>query len=128
MSTSASPASRLFKPYRKTGIKLAQVPLPDQQTVKDNDDASNLSSAEAIVANVQTAVTTCQQQYAALQSWVTLDNRYQAAVTLARKNHKPTDKIAKPGPPPPAAGSTCPPPQAFGIAAKAVTLPAAGSS
>ncbi|MGD0062054.1 MAG: protein phosphatase 2C domain-containing protein [Streptosporangiaceae bacterium] len=118
----------LFKPYRETGIKLAQVPLPDQQTVKDDDDASNLSSAEAIVANVQAAVTTCKQQYATLQSWVTLDKQYQAAVTVARKNHRPVDKIPKPGPPPPGAGSTCPPPQAFGIAASAVNLPVAGHS
>jgi protein phosphatase len=113
----------LSKPYRQTGIMLAQVPLPDQQTLKATDAASSLSNAQAIVLTVSSAVNTCKEQYAALQSWVTLDNQYQAAVTLARKNHKPVNKIAKPGPPPQKAGPTCPSAQAFGIAASAVLVP-----
>src|SRR5450755_4002286 len=118
----------LSKPYQGTGIMLAQVPLPDQQTLKATDAASSLNNAQAIVGNVRAAVNTCKEQYAALQSWVTLDNRYQAAVTLARKNRKPINKIQKPPPQPASPGATCPPPQAFGIAASAVAVPAAGHS
>jgi serine/threonine protein phosphatase PrpC len=118
----------LSRPYQQTGIMLAQVPLPDQQTVKAADTASSLDDARDIVANVRTAVDTCKQQYTALQAWVTTNKAYQAAVTVARRNHKPISKIAKPGPAPPRAASTCPSPQAFGIAATAVTLPAPGSS
>ena len=113
----------LSKPYQGTGIMLDQVPLPDQQTLKTTDAASSLNNAQAIVLTVRSAVNTCKEQYAALQSWVTLDNQYQAAVTLARRNHKPVNKIAKPGPPPQKAGPTCPSAQAFGIAASAVLVP-----
>jgi serine/threonine protein phosphatase PrpC len=118
----------LSKPYRQTGIMLDQVPLPDQQTLKVTDAASSLSNAQAIVGTVQAAVNTCKSQYTALQSWVVADNRYQAAVTAARKNKKPVSKIQKPPPRPPSPEATCPPPQAFGIAASAVAVPAAGHS
>ena len=60
----------LSHPYQQTGIKLTQVPPPYQQTVKATDAASNLSSAQAIVANIQSAVTTCQQGYLDRQAWV----------------------------------------------------------
>jgi protein phosphatase len=118
----------LSKPYQQTGIPLAQVPVSYQQTVKATDAASSLNGARDIVGNIRTAVGICKEQYTALQHWVTLDNRYQAAVALARKTHKPANKIVKPGPPPQKAGSTCPSATAFGIAASAVVLPAAGSS
>ena len=113
----------LSKPYRQTGIMLDQVPLPDQQTLRSTDAASSLSNAQAIVLTVSQGVHTCKAQYAALQSWVTQENNYQAAVALARKNHKPANKIPKPGPPPPKAGPTCPAAPAFGIAASAVLVP-----
>jgi hypothetical protein len=113
----------LSKPYQQTGIMLDQVPLPDQQTLKATDAASSFSNAQAIVLTVREAVNTCKAQYAALQSWVTQANDYQAAVALARKNHKPVNKIPKPGPPPPKAGATCPPAEKFGIAASAVLVP-----
>ena len=74
------------------------MPAPYQQTVKATDAASSLSNAQTIVANVRSAVTTCQQQYTALQDWVSRDNAYQAAVTLARKQHKPTKGIVQAGP------------------------------
>ena len=69
----------LSHPYQQTGIKLTQVPPPYQQTVKATDAASSLSSAQAIVANIRSAVTTCQQAYTALgRQWVAKDNAYQA--------------------------------------------------
>ncbi len=118
----------LSKPYQQTGIPLAQVPLSYQQTVKGTDAASSLDDALDIVGNIRTAVGICQEQYTALRSWVRLDATYQAAVTLAKANHRPTNKIVKPGPAPQKAGSNCPSPTVFGIAANAVALPAAGSS
>ena len=119
----------LSQPYQRTGIQLAQVPPPYQQTVKATDAASSLSSAQAIVANVRSAVTTCQQEYTALQQWVVRDNAYQAALALARKQHKPAKDIAKaPGPRGrPSAAPMCPPSTAFGIAADAL-VPAPGAS
>ncbi len=43
----------LSKPYQQTGIELAQVPAPYQQTVKATDTASSLGNAQAIVTNVR---------------------------------------------------------------------------
>jgi len=111
----------LSRPYQQTGIQLAQVPAPYQQTLKATDAASNLSSARAIVANVQNAVNTCKQAYLDRQAWVAKDNAfqaYQAAVTLANKQHtKRPPAVANPGAEPPLAGAMCPPSTVFGIAA-----------
>jgi PPM family protein phosphatase len=111
----------LSKEYDQTGITLSQVPVNYQQTLKATDTASSLVDARNIVTTVRNAVSTCEHAYAALQTWVTKENTYQAAVALAHKNKKPTNKITKPGPPPPRAGPTCPPAQKFGIAASAIT-------
>ena len=111
----------LSKPYQQTGIELAQVPAPYQQTVKATDTATSLGNAQAIVTNVRSAVTACQQQYTALRDWVTQDDAYQAAVArakLAKQAKKPQPKIPpNPGPQPPKAAAMCPPSTAFGIAA-----------
>jgi serine/threonine protein phosphatase PrpC len=117
----------LSKPYQLTGIELAQVPAPYQQTVKATDAASSLGNAQAIVTNVRTAVSTCLQQYTTLRDWVQQDNAYQAAVVLARKNKKPTNNIPKPGPQPPKAAAMCPPSTEFGIATTDLA-PATGHS
>ncbi len=114
----------LSKPYQLTGIELAQVPAPYQQTVKATDAASSLGNAQAIVANVRTQVSACQQQYTTLRNWVTKENAYQAAVArakLARQAKKPAPKIPpNPGPQPPKAEAMCPPSAVFGIAASAL--------
>ena len=117
----------LSRPYQPTGIQLAQVPTPYQQTVKATDAASSLGNAQAIVANVRSAVSTCQQQYTALQDWVTRDNAYQAAVALANKQHKTGEPHRQAGPAAAQAAPTCPPSTAFGIPASALA-PAAGTS
>ena len=49
----------LSKPYQLTGIELAQVPAPYQQTVKATDAASSLGNAQAIAANVRNGVSAC---------------------------------------------------------------------
>jgi serine/threonine protein phosphatase PrpC len=119
----------LSKTYQATGIMLDQVPVNYQQTVKATDTASSLSDARSIVETISAAVGSCRQQYTALQSWVTLNTQYQAAVTLAKKNHKPTNKIAKPGAPPQKADPSCPSSEMFGIAAGAIAVPpTAGNS
>ena len=111
----------LSHPYQQTGIQLSQVPSPYQQTVKATDTASSLSSARAIVANVQNAVNACRQAYQDRQAWVPKDKAfkaYQAAVALANKQHKkPPAAVANPGLEPAPAGPMCPPSTAFGIAA-----------
>jgi serine/threonine protein phosphatase PrpC len=118
----------LSSPYQVTDIQLNQVPTPYQQTVKATDAASSLSSAQAIVTNVRNAVNSCLQQYTALQSWVVQENAYQEAVTRAQQQHKPTNKIQKPGPQPPKAAAMCPPSTAFGIAASDLVPAATGRS
>jgi PPM family protein phosphatase len=119
----------LSHPYHGTGIKLTQVPPSYQQTVKATDAASSLNGAQAIVANIRSAVTKCQQGYAALRQWVAADNAYQAKVALARKNHKSAKDIkAIQGPgPQPAAPAMCQPSTAFGISPDAL-VPSPGAS
>jgi serine/threonine protein phosphatase PrpC len=119
----------LSHPYHGTGINLTQVPPSYQQTVKATDAASSLNGAQAIVANIRSAVTKCQQGYTALRQWVAADNAYQAKVTLARRNHKPAKDIkAIQGPgPQPAAPPMCQPSTAFGISADAL-VPSPGAS
>ena len=119
----------LSHPFQQTGIQLAQVPAPYQQTVVATDAASSLANAQAIVANVRTAVSACQQQYTTLQDWVTKENAYQAAVARAkqaRQAKKPANAIPpNPGPQPPRAGAMCPSSVAFGIPVSALA-PASG--
>src|SRR5580704_5355365 len=118
----------LSHPYHGTGINLTQVPPSYQQTVKATDAASSLNGAQAIVANIRSAVTKCQQGYTALRQWVAADNAYQANVTLARRNHKSAKDIkAIQGPgPQPAAPPMCQPSTAFGISADAL-VPSPGA-
>jgi protein phosphatase len=122
----------LSRPYQPTGIQLAQVPAPYQQTVKAIDQAPSLAGAQAIIANVRAAVTMCRQQYTTVQGWVTKENAYQAAVAVARVNkreRKPAPVIPpNPGPRPPEAGAMCPPPTVFGIAESSLVQAAAGRS
>jgi hypothetical protein len=121
----------LSHPFQQTGIQLAQVPAPYRQTVVATDAASSLSGARAIVANVQKAVSTCQQAYVALRDWMVRDSAYKAyraQVAQASKEHrKPPPAVANPGPEPPPAGAMCPPSTAFGVATSALP-PATGSS
>ena len=116
----------LSRPYQLTGIPLAQVPAPYQQTVKATDQASSLGEAQRIVANVEAAVSTCKQQYEKLASWVTTENNYQAAVALANRQKKPTKNIPKPPPQPAKAGPMCPPSTAYGISPDALVTAAPG--
>jgi len=119
----------LSKPYQLTSVQLDQVPTNYQQTVKSSDTASSLTDAKAIVTNIADAVSDCRGQYAQLQTWVRQNNAYQAALTLANRQHRKLPaNLPKPGPQPQKASAMCPSPAAFGIAASDVTLPATGQS
>jgi protein phosphatase len=120
----------MSRPYQATGIQLAQVPTPYQQSLKATDAASDLHDAQAIVTNVHTAVSTCHQQYAALQNWVAQENAYRAALAVFDKNTKKTAKDKPPKPParPSQPSQSCPSSAAFGIPASALVPAAAGSS
>jgi protein phosphatase len=114
----------LSKAFDHTGIKLSQVPVNDQQTLKATDTASSLAEARNIVATLSRVVSTCTHYYIALQSWATQVNKYQAEVTLARKSKEPAskiNKIAKPGQQPTETSVACPSSQAFSIAPSAIT-------
>jgi PPM family protein phosphatase len=114
-------------PYELTGIKLAQVPSNFQQTVKSAYSTGSLTQVRGTVGNISAAVNNCRSAYVALQNWATSENVYKTAVTQANRQRKSTKGIPKPGAQPPAAGPMCPPSQAFGIPASALTPTAAGS-
>jgi protein phosphatase len=118
----------MSRPYQQTAVQLVQVPSNYQQTVKATITASSLSEAQRIVANVRAAVSTCQQQYTALKTWVSEQKTYQTEVALAKRLRKPVHTIPKPGPQPPRAGAMCPPSTAFGIPASAIAATATGRS
>jgi PPM family protein phosphatase len=114
----------LSSPYQATGIQLAQVPAPYQQTVKGTDAASSLSNARAIVANVRNAVNGCLQQYTRLQTWVTAETSYLNTVARAQQQHKSTKSIVNSaGQKPPDPSGMCPPSTAYGIPASAIVAP-----
>src|SRR5581483_1627806 len=86
----------LSHPYHATGIKLAQVPSPYQQTLKSADAASSLSGAQEIVTNVRSAVATCSQQYTAQKNWAEQEAAYRAALAAFNKKSKKTAKDKPP--------------------------------
>jgi PPM family protein phosphatase len=111
----------LSSPYRQTTLQLDQVPSNYQQIVKTAYATGSLAQVQRTVGNISAAVKLCQQQYAALAAWQTKDKAYLAAVAAAQKiKNKKTTGIPKPGPQPPDAGATCPPPGVFGIPASAL--------
>jgi protein phosphatase len=118
----------LSSPYELTGIPLAQVPSNYQQTVKTAYASGGLPEVQKVVGNIRTAVKLCQQQYAALQQWVTAENAYTAEVAQAKRQKKPTAGIPGPGPQPSGAAATCPSSQEFGIPASALVPAGPGPS
>jgi protein phosphatase len=112
-------------PYQQTGIPLAQVPSNYQQTVKTNYSTGSLNQVRQTVTNIQNAVDTCRNAYAALATWQVAENKYNTEVAQARKAKKPITGIAKPAAQPAPAPALCPPSTAYGISASA--LPAAAS-
>jgi PPM family protein phosphatase len=118
----------LSSPYQVTGIPLAQVPSNYAQTVKTAYASGGLAEVQKVVANIRTAVQLCQQQYTALQDWVTAENAYSAKVAQAKRMKKPTAGIPRPGPQPSGAEATCPSSQEFGIPAAALVPAGPGPS
>ncbi|MGH3149736.1 MAG: hypothetical protein ACRDOB_03265, partial [Streptosporangiaceae bacterium] len=115
-------------PFEMTGIELAQVPSNYQQTVKTAYSTGSLTQVRSTVTNIRTAVDTCRNAYAALQTWATAVNNYNTELTQAHKARKPTNKIPKPPASPAPAGATCPSPAKFGIPASALAPALPGSS
>jgi PPM family protein phosphatase len=133
-----------FSPYQLADIRLAQVPSNYQQTVKTADSSGSLAQMHQTVTNIAMAVDECRSQYARQENWVTKANAYtayQAKAAAAKREHL-TGRAANLGPPPPnpgprplaagqrpsGTGGTCPPPEAFGIPASALTPTPPGSS
>src|SRR6266568_3123612 len=119
----------LSKPYQPTGIRLAQVPANDKQTVTTDYASGSLARVQSTVSTIRADVTQCKNQYTTLQNWVTADKAYQAAVALARQKNKQkaTNNIpGNPGPQPPKPAAACPLSTEFGIPSSAVAVPAPG--
>jgi PPM family protein phosphatase len=120
------PGITLSRPYQVTDIQLAQVPAPYQEPIKATDAATSLGNAQAIVTNVQKAVSECLQQYTRLKDWVTAQTSYLNAVTRAQQLHKSTKGIVnQAGQKPPAPSGMCPPSTAYGIPADAIATASA---
>jgi PPM family protein phosphatase len=115
-------------PYEQTGIMLDQVPSNYQQTVKTAYSTGSLTQVRQTVVNIRTAVENCRNAYAALQTWASSVNRYNAAVAQAHKSRKPTSNIPKPSLQPTSASPLCPSSTKFGIAASTLAPTAPGSS
>ncbi len=118
----------LSRPYQTTTITLAQVPAPYHAAVKATDAASSLREAQLIVTNIGNAVNNCLQAYTRLRTWVKLENAYQAKLTQAKQNHKPSNKIPKPPAQPSDPSGMCPPSTTYGIAASTIVPTATGHS
>jgi PPM family protein phosphatase len=134
----------LSSPYKPTGIQLAQVPSDYQQAVQTAESSGSLAQVSQTVTNIGAAVNECRDQYTTLENWVTKDNAYQAyqAKVAAAKRKHPAGSTASLGPAPPnpgpqpfgagqrptGAGGICPPSQAYGIPASALTPASSGSS
>jgi hypothetical protein len=133
-----------FSPYQQTGVQLAQVPSNYLHTVKTADSSGSLAQVHQTVTNIDTAVNECRAQYVMQEVWVAKENAYhayQAKVAAARQKH-PTGGTANLGPQPPnpgpsllaagqrptGTGGMCPPSEAFGIPASALTPAPSGSS
>ena len=108
------------------------MPAPYQQTVKATDAASSLGNAQAIVANVRTAVTACQQQYTQLKGLGDQGERVpgragagQAGSTAGQETG--AQRPPQPGPAAAQGRGDVPASTAFGIAASAL-VPAPGHS
>jgi serine/threonine protein kinase len=114
--------------YQRTGIPLAQVPANYQQVVTTDGTTGSLSHVGQAVTTIRAAVNLCRNQYAALATWVVQEDHYQAEVAQLHAAHKPTTGVSNPGPQPSGPGTTCGPPQAFGISASALSPAPAGSS
>ena len=65
--------------------------------MKTNYSTGSLNQVRQTVGNIQTAVDNCRDAYAALASWKTAEDKYNAAVAQAKKLKKPTASIPKPG-------------------------------
>jgi serine/threonine-protein kinase len=118
----------MSSPYQATGIQLAQVPAPYQQSLKATDAVSSMHGAQEIVANVQNAVAACHQQYTALRDWAQQENAYRAALAQFEKNQLPAKDKPKPPARPSQPSESCPSSAAFGIPVSALVPAPAGSS
>jgi serine/threonine protein phosphatase PrpC len=116
---------KLYHVYQQTGIKLAQVPTNDQQTVSSYPPG-NLAHAQSSVANIRAEVNGCHQQYTQLRVWAGKETTYLAKLA-ANKNRKPKVTIPNPGTAP-AVGPFCQPSQVFGIPPGDLTPTPAGHS
>ena len=118
---------KLYHVYQQTGIKLAQVPTNDQQTVSSYPPG-NLAHAQSSVANIRKEVNLCHQQYTQLKDWAAKETTYLAKLA-ANKNRKPKVTIPNPGTAP-AVGPFCQPSREFGIPPSELTPtpPPAGHS
>ena len=105
------------------------MPPSYQQTVKATDAASSLSSAQAIVANIRSAVATCQAGYTALPAVGDQGQRLPGGGGAGQEAAQAGKDIAKdikaiPGPgQQPTRPPMCPPSTAFGIAADVLVPP-----
>jgi PPM family protein phosphatase len=108
----------LSRPYQQTGIRLAQVPAGDKQTVTTAYASGGLAQVRDSVSTIRADVARCKDRYTSMQEWVpraSAYRAYRAALAQASKQKKkPPASVPDPGPQP-ARLTGCPDPAEFGI-------------
>ena len=127
----------LSGPYQLTGIRLAQVPANDKQTVTTAYASGSLDQVQGSVSTIRADVTRCKDRYASMREWVpkaqayrtyqTAYRIYQAALARKQKNIKPPASVPNPGPQPTRL-TGCPASAEFGIASSDLAAPSPGPS
>jgi len=127
----------LSGPYQLTGIRLAQVPANDKQTVTTAYASGSLDQVQGSVSTIRADVTRCKDRYTSMREWVpkaqayrtyqTAYRTYQAALARKQKNIKPPSSVPDPGPQPTRLAG-CPASAEFGIASSDLVTTGTGPS
>jgi len=121
----------LSRPYQQTGIRLAQVPASEKQTVTTEYASGSLTQVRESVSTIRADVARCKNRYTSMQEWVPRAQAYQAyqaALALASKQKKkPPASVPNPGPQPTRL-TGCPDSTEFGIAPADLAAPSPGHS
>jgi PPM family protein phosphatase len=108
---------------QRTNLPVSQVVTSNQGMIRQTIAASSLSGAQALVGQIQSAVSDCRDKWEDLATWQSAENNYQRAVAAynAEKKKPKTRPSGDPGPQPATPDAAdCAPASAFSIPASAL--------
>jgi PPM family protein phosphatase len=79
--------------YQRTGIPLAQLPLPDQSLITATITASSIARARQIVGNIRNDYQACQTAFASLNAYQARIAAYNAALATYKKRYGTTGPV-----------------------------------